>query len=474
MQKISIVKLQKNNIIFKIGTQLIMNKFRSFTLLLSSLVLLTSCSNDIALNVVDDNNSTYQAESREEIGGAVYEDFKISPKLPKVKEEKAAVKLTYLMTDDEGHQSPWSGKMLLMMDDMPQKNVHNIVFRDGGQIGDSKLYYLQGDTDPKTVNAPSSFLADGVTEVQSNNPRLFSRIVEWAFDNYKGKKKYLQIYTHGGGTFGIGMDAHQTDLSAKLLDKKDSISLITPQKFSEALKQGLKGKKLDLLYFRACLMGNIEALYDLRGVVKYALASEDVSYSKENSNITMTQMFEDLSSKNLEPKDIAYQMAVQAHGKTGAADGYTTFAAFDMDKVDEMKTSINQLALALKADMKTESDTIVAAYDAVPTIQGLDTAEKGSEHMRDLWRFTAELDKRVTSKSVKDAIQNTRTAQKNFMIHEKDTFGSSANGLSIFMPFRTSLNTDGDMYKFLTGNYQKRKFAIDSVWDEFILSLPKK
>ena len=185
------------------------------------------------------------------------------------------------------------------------------------------------------------------------------------------------------------MDAHQTDLMAKPLAKEENIHLITPQKFSEALKQGLKGRKLDLVYFRACLMGNMEALYDLRGVVKFVLASEDVSYSKENSNIVMTQMFEDLTAKNTEPNEIAYQMAIQGHGKTGASDGYTTFAAFNMDKIDELKTAINQLALTLKNSLNTEKDEILSAYDAVSTIKGLQTPEKRTEHMRDLWRFTS-------------------------------------------------------------------------------------
>jgi hypothetical protein len=438
--------------------------------ILFTLFLLSNCNSENIVNNVNPEN--VNTLSRQEIGGSVYENFKINPKIDKSKQEKFATKLTYLMNDDEAHQSPWSGKMLLTMDDMPQKNVHNVVFRDGGKTDDSIIYYLKGDTNEKEIGASWSYLNDNVKEVQSNNPRLFSRIVEWTFDNYPSKRRYLQIYTHGGGAFGIGTDVHQTDLEGKALPDDQKISLITPQKFSEALKQGLKGRKLDLIYFRACLMGNVEALYDLRGVVNYALASEDVSYSKENSNIVMTQMFEDLSSKNTDPKEIAYQMAIQGHGKTGAADGYTTIAAFDLSKVDELKTSLNQFALALKNAMPKESEAILASYDAVPTIKGAEIAEKRSEHMRDLWRFTAELNKRVTSQGLKSAIENVRKSQKDFTLHAKDALGDSANGLSIFMPFRSSLG-EGDIRKFLTENYKKRKFAVDSAWDEFLISLPK-
>ncbi|MFN8578511.1 MAG: clostripain-related cysteine peptidase [Candidatus Sericytochromatia bacterium] len=447
-----------------------MKKLNKAISTLFTLFLLSNCSSENTINNISSEN--INALSRQEIGGEIYENFKINPKIEKSKQEKIATKLTYLMNDDEAHQSPWSAKMLLMMDDMPQTSVHNIVFRDGGKTDDSILYYLKGDNREKEIGADWSFLSDNVKEVQSNNPRLFSRIVEWTFDNYPSKRRYLQIYTHGGGAFGIGTDVHQTDLKGNELPKEQRIGMITPQKFSEALKQGLKGRKLDLIYFRACLMGNVEALYDLRGVVNYAIASEDVSYSKENSNIVMTKMFEDLSSKNTDPKDIAYQMAIQGHGKTGADDGYTTIAAFDLSKVDELKTALNQFALSLKETMSKESKAILDAYDAVPTIKGESIAEKKNENMRDLWRFTNELNQRVQSPSLLSSIETLRKAQKNFTLHSKDALGASANGLSIFMPFRTNLG-EGEIRTFLTENYRKRKFAVDSAWDEFLISLPK-
>lgn len=443
-------------------------------LVLSSFLTLASCQSNLEVTQETLETGAYEALSYPDIGGKNYENFKISSKLPKSKEERKATKLSYFVTDDEGHQSPWSGKMLLFMDDLPQKNVHNVVFRDGGKVGDSILYYLQGGKDPKEVEASQSFLADNITEVQSNNPRVFSKVIEHTFDNYSGKKKYLQIYTHGGGVFGIGMDAHQTDISGKTLANEELIEMMTPPKFAEALKQGLKGRKLDLIYFRACLMSNIEALYELRDIVKYALASEDVSYSVENSNITMTKLFDDLASKDLDPKEVAYQMAIQGHGKTGSKEGYTTFSAIDISKLDELKTNINKLSLALIEALKTEPKNVLLAYDSVPTIQGEGTPEKSSQNMRDLWRFTAELDKRVTSKSVKEALALVRASQEKATIHEKDVFGASANGLSIFMPFRENLQSDKGMYKFLNGGYLKRRFAQDSAWTNFLRALPSK
>lgn len=460
-----------------------MRRHSAVSIALLSALWMTGCAQASFTQVAATGFSAESADDmivmgRPQLGGKAYANFKIAPQLPKADGQRAAVKLTYLMNDDTAHQSPQSLGMLQMMDDMPQKNVHNIVFRDGGALGDSKIYYMdQADRAHDTIRNPQSPLAPGVGEVQSNNPRVFSQIVEYAFDNYPGRKKYLQIYTHGGGVFGIGCDEKQTDLAGKLLPDDEKISVMRIPAFSEALRQGLKGRQLDLIYFRACLMGNVEALYELRGITKYALASEDVSYSVDNTNLTMTKQFDDLANQDQDPAAIAKAMAIQAGSKhpqkkDGSFSGYTTFAAVDIGRMDELKSAINGLARTLTADMKTESAAIVAAYDAVPTIQGKNKPESFADAMRDFWAFTAELDKRVKDKAVKSAIADARTAQRNAMLHEKDSFGSAANGMSILMPFRADLGKGGKMTKFITGAYQQTRFAKDSAWDEFLQVIP--
>lgn len=417
---------------------------------------------------------SFGADARKAIGGDAYSGFRLAPTLPTANGQRGAVKLTYLMTDDTAHQSPQSLGMLKMMDDLAEKNVYNVVFRDGGELGDSRLYYMQqGDHDADKVANPESLLAPGVSEVQSNNPRVFSQILGWTLDNYPGRRKYLQIYTHGAGVFGIGCDEKQTDLKGNLVGDDKQIWAMPITDFAEALRQALKGRQLDLLYFRACLMGNVEALYELRGTTRYALASEDVSYSVTNSNLTMTKMFDDLAESDAAPEAIAKQMAIQAgakhpQGKDGDKEmqGYTTFAAVDLAQMDELKSAINTLSRALIAAMPSQKAQILAAYDAVPTVQGGANPVQYYEQMRDLWAFTAQLQQRVTDKGVLDAVAQVRSAQSAAMIHEKDSFGSASNGLSIFMPSRAALKDQ--MGKYLTGRYQQTRFAQDTVWDDFL------
>jgi hypothetical protein len=443
--------------------------FKSILSALSGALLLTSCvTTPLSVpTAMLSNTAGLQAFSQPSLSQGAYQNFKIQPQLPVGKETRKAVKLTYLMTDDEAHQSPWSRTMLEMLDDLPQNQVYNLVFRDGNQMGDSRLFYIQqGDQDSKTVRAPQSVLAPGVGEVQSNNPAVFSEILKWSLDHYPAQYKYLQVYTHGGGLFGMGTDKVQTDPQGRILPAAEQRKLMTPPELNTAMRQALRGRKLDVVYFRACLMGNLEALYELEGTVDYALASEDVSYSVENSNITMTRLFDDLANQGVAPRELARQMAIQALAKSGSSNGYTTLAALDINQLSGLKTAVNQLSLALIAKMPTLGSQIMAAYQAVPGFK----ANNENYSLRDFWAFGSELLAQVKDPQIEAAVLNARRAQEKATIHARDSFGAKANGLSILMPPGNGLASD-NVRNFILKTYQANRFARESAWDDFLLAL---
>jgi hypothetical protein len=436
-------------------------------------LLLAGCGQGSPLLWGVNNVADFEALGRKGIGGTAYAHFKIAPELPKADGSRKAVKLTYLMTDDTKHQSPQSLGMLKMLDDLPQKNVHNLVFRDGKDHGDSRLYYISaGDKQPNAINNPSSPLAPGVTEVASNNPKVFSQVLGYALDHYPARRKYLQIYTHGGGVFGIGTDENQTDPKGKPLPKTQQAHIMRLPELSEALRQGLKGRQLDAIYFRACLMGNVEALYELRGTTRYAIASEDVSYSVDNSNLTMTKLFDSLAASDTAPSLLAKKMAIAGLGKHsnagGQHSGYVTMAAVDIGELDELKSAINVLAKALLSALPNDSRSILAAYDSVPKFG------QHEKYQRDLWAFTAALQKNVKDPTVLKAADGVRRAQRRAMLHAKDGYDGAANGLSILMPPRDLPTKElSALREFVGREYQKVRFAKDSAWDDALKAILK-
>lgn len=415
------------------------------------------------------NSLGAEADARKDLGAGAYGQFKLAPQLPKAEGSRRAVKLTYLMTDDDAHQSPQSAGMLAMMDGLAQQHVHNLVFRDGKEVGDSTLTYLQqADRNAKAIGNPTSALAPGVHEVASNHPKVFSEVLEWSLDQYPAKRRYLQIYTHGGGIFGIGTDTRQMGPDGKALPEAQQRKVMRLPEFGEAMRQALKGRQLDALYFRACLMGSVEALYEVRGLVRYAIASEDVSMSTDNSNLAMTQLFDELAAKDVEPAELSRQMAIAGRGKhptqVPGHSGYNTIGAYDVGQMDELKTSLNVLARSLSADLKGPGRAaVLAAYDATPAFN-----EKYAA-MRDLWAFSAQLLKASPSASTKQAVDAVRAAQRKATLHAKDAFADAANGLSIMLPPRGG---DAEAKKrhlaFLDGAYQQTRFAKDGAWDAFV------
>lgn len=409
-----------------------------------------------------------------ELAAMSYQHFRLMPGLPIARDLRQAVKLTYLMADDDAHQTRWSLDMLRMMDDLPQTNVHNLVFRDGGDVGDSVLSYIQkGDSDPAKLSNPRSPLAPGVNEVQSNNPQVFSQVLAWTLDHYPGRHKYLQLYTHGAGVSGIGTDSHQTDPSGKPLPKEQSIHAMPVPVFSEALRQGLKGRQLDLIYFRACLMGNVEALYELRGTTRYALASEDTSSSTANSNLTMTRLFESLAARGTDPAELARALSIQAHANraklpNGENSGYRTITAVDINRLDELKTAINELALALNQALPSHRAAITQAYDQVPAVRGHDPTDARRDQMRDLWAFTSHLQRLVPQANVQAALVRVRESEQRALLHTRDAFGSASHGLSIWMPIRTEREKWG---KFLQEDYSETRFGRDTAWGSFLRAM---
>lgn len=413
--------------------------------------------------------SALEADARKQLGGDAYTSFKLAPTIQGADDSRAATKLVYLMTDEANHQSAWSQKMLDMMSGWKSPKVHNVVFRDGTQNDDTRLYYLTGDKG----GPQQSLLAPGVNEVQSNNPKVFSETIGWTFSQFPGKKHYLELYTHGAGVFGVGCDEKQTDPAGKALPQDANIPVMRMQNFAEALRQGLKGRSLDLLYFRACLMGNVEALTEIADTTRYAIASEEVSGSVDNSNLTMTQQFEDMAEQNADPEDVARQLAISAHAKhpqdaKGNYMGYMTFAAFDLSKMKDLNSSINSLSNTLLASMPQHGKEILAAYDATPTYNGKKAPEEYYEEQRDLWAFTASLLHNVNDPAVQKAASRVRDAQTALTVHERDAYDSASNGLSILMPARTGSKVDTYASGFMDAGYTKLKFAQTSAWPKFL------
>jgi|GEM_PF-1585282 uncharacterized repeat protein (TIGR02543 family) len=111
-------------------------------------------------------------------------------------------------------------------------------------------------------------------EINSGDVKTSKDFIDWVYSNYKGKRHFYSVFNHGSGfddpnltaTFGIGFDDSH---------RGDSLSHNELAQVLSYLKTKA-GKKVDIFYPYACLMGGIELAWEVKNSADYLLSSQEV------------------------------------------------------------------------------------------------------------------------------------------------------------------------------------------------------
>lgn len=103
---------------------------------------------------------------------------------------------------------------------------------------------------------------DIVGERNTGDPAVLREFVTWTMMTAPATNYTLLMWDHGGGLSGVNFDDESS---------YDSITVKEPQ---SAVTQS--GMNPQLLAYDACLMGNVEQFYELRGLAPVQVASEEV------------------------------------------------------------------------------------------------------------------------------------------------------------------------------------------------------
>ncbi len=186
-------------------------------------------------------------------------------------------------------------------------------------------------------------VAANIKEIQSleKNPNLainiFTRAIEelplFLEQTFKDQdsKKSLIIYSHGRGLEGLE--------SINTLELKDMISAHTPH--------------LDILWFDACFMANIEFLYELKDLSSFTIASEDAEFSSGMPFQSLNQLplMSTASSASLMlARDFieSYSYVKNGSQRNYVSESSSTITVFDNSKWDLLVTNLNLIAKKMK------------------------------------------------------------------------------------------------------------------------------
>lgn len=425
-------------------------KARLSALFVSALLTLTACGTPALSPTYQASQASLLQAQRASKSQAF---LPLNPTLPGNRAPRPATVLSYLPIDDGlDFHIPF---YLNALERTTTSRTHQIAFTDARGPNNTFFHLIQPDTSAQVTSATVPPSAQ-IKEMTTNSPATLASVLAWTFSSYNSPFKAFTYLGHGGGFMGVATDETPGPEGAY----ETSTGMLKLEDLRQAFQQGLKGRKLDLIHFHACLMANLEAAYSLRGVAKVMFASEDVVGAHQEGTEKPTEIMNTLLQQpQLDPYKVAREVTIQVQARSNPY-GFATATSINLDRVTEVKQAMNQLSQALIQALPQHKTAILATYNSVPEFKN--AAGTGQ---RDLWTFAKRLLK-VPAPSVQREAGHLVQSLKQVLIHTRDSEGDSANGLSIFMPPASQ----AQQYIQASG-YATTPFAKDSLWDEFLIAL---
>jgi len=338
----------------------------------------------------------------------------------------------------------------------------------------------------------SGFIAMGISEVVDNDARLYQvvygnlsllepswgatnmsakppleRLIDESVKRFPAKRTQLILADHGAGIEGIDWDFHQGGVQMKI----------------KPLAEALGVRKFDLLSFDACLMAQLEVLYQLRNNADYFTCSER---TVPNKGHPYDKMLADLCQKpNMTALDYAKLIvgyyAKRYDGSPGSQEKANfTLSAIDSSKLGDLVRAVDGLADALVANYSRPTATMNATMARVV----YRSWEADHRPYTDLGDFAAEL---LINLDIMDlgikaaAVEVIYRRAEAVVASNQSVFNSTGariasdyTGLTIFL-WRKGYDyglapgtSPSAIYQHFLGFYRELSFARNASWEGFM------
>ena len=173
--------------------------------------------------------------------------------------------------------------------------------------------------------------------LQMNSQDMVADFLEYGVKNNPADRYIVIFFSHGGGSV-VGFGAPK---SITAVDMKQAFETATNNLKADG---SLNFNKFDIIGFAACLMGNIEWMYNLSDYGKYYVASEEMEYSFPwLLGDIITSISQRKSTLNVT------NTIVDSYWEYSAKNGElaTNISVIDLDKVKAVNDGINSLAKSI-------------------------------------------------------------------------------------------------------------------------------
>jgi len=362
------------------------------------------------------------------------------PKAPTLSAEW--VLIMYICGDN--NLSAWQGQLLESVRQAGASAEVNIaVLIDQKQVGDTKLYYLNG-----TVLIQQTW----PSESSMDDPATIVSLVTKVKNDLPADHYALFISSNkGSGWQGIVWDDHGRG------------QMITMPELLGALNQITNDgeHKLDVLGIETCMTGNTEVAYQINSCVDFFVASPECAMA---GDFPYVLSFNALKNNPAEtPREFAMEIVSHFVPHNYPQDQMkTTLAATDLSYLAGLGASYDELGVFFLHHLDTYKNQITTALESARIYAQLWYID----YYIDIYNF---LDLCTITDPEFLAIKNTiETTMDTAVIANMHLPDDPCHGLSIYFPRRAGDYNDSLRYPTLPSPYEATTFAITTHWDEFL------
>lgn len=375
----------------------------------------------------------------------------------------------------DNNLSPYLERAIERMERVqPRDNLKILVLIDGWGNNDTYLYHIQyhpADGIGSTVITNPWIGWDGHSERNTGDAATLQHFITWARENYPADYYFLSIANHGRGTSGIAWDEDPSSNGDYLTSYSELGTVL-----SNATSGG--ADKIDVLMFDACLMALLEVDYEIKDVVDYIIASQNLGWS-----VFAYDQYMQLIEDNTDPATFATGVA-QAYFNA-CLDAPRTVSVLDVSQLPALSNAVDSFAQALIAQINSGGVSqfknirdAVQVFDSYAPYNGPEPSE---DEYIDLYHFAAlvkttfsdNTNLATAAQAVMDAINAAiiyeahQSAQDLWTENYWDL--DNAHGISLYFPPRTNSNSDNESDYERYINEVEWAFTVSTQWDEFLL-----
>lgn len=278
----------------------------------------------------------------------------------------------------------------------------------------------------------------------SSSPKNLYDFLTWTKSNFPANHTCLILWDHGGGWLpGHTQNRVTTSILGDDTDGPNGGELADNTTIAEAIKKS--ALPIDVIYFDACNMGHLEALYDFKDTTPLIIGSQLLvpgyggNYHDWLNKLILSPSMDPLTLCNNAVDSYYYQYTTKYQLPC-------SLAVYDTSKVDDLANTILNLGTSLISYKESEQNRFKSAISASYYDQFEES--NGSRDLMDFIKYMKSSDNTTILNLLKD-VEKYYTLT---VLYQKHPNLTKSNGITLFLPDQFSLNSNDYLYENIAFN----------------------